>query len=90
MLQQDKKINWKNGKFVKIFTAFILEIYQNIEDSQFTQGIMFDERPLSQILIEETSKDIITHYTLSAKKIFINKRRKPSKKKKYNSKKKEM
>ncbi len=81
MLPQDKRINWKHGKFVKIFTAFILEIYQNIEDSQFTQGIMFDERPLSQILIEETSKDIITHYSLSAKKIFINKRRKPSKKK---------
>ena len=81
MKKQDKKSTWKNGRFAKVFASFILEIYQNIEDSQFTQGIMFDERPLTQILIEETSKEIITHYSLTAKKIFINQRRKTNNKK---------
>ena len=81
MKKQDKKSTWKNGRFAKVFASFILEIYQNIEDSQFTQGIMFDERPLTQILIEETSKEIITHYSLTAKKIFINQRKKTNNKK---------
>ncbi len=81
MKKQDKKSTWKNGRFAKVFASFILEIYQNIEDSQFTQGIMLDERPLTQILIEETSKEIITHYSLTAKKIFINQRKKTNNKK---------
>ena len=76
MNKKDKKNNWKHGRFAKIFVQYILEVYQNIEDSQFTKGIILDERPLSQILIEETSKDVIAHYTLTAKKILLNQRKK--------------
>ena len=76
MNKKDKKNNWKHGRFAKIFVQYILEVYQSIEDSQFTKGIILDERPLSQILIEETSKDVIAHYTLTAKKILLNQRKK--------------
>ena len=54
-------MNWKKSKFAKILANYVIEIYQTLEDSKFTRGIMFDERPLAQILIEETSKEIIGH-----------------------------
>ena len=56
-----KRMNWKKSKFAKILANYVIEIYQTLEDSKFTRGIMFDERPLAQILIEETSKEIIGH-----------------------------
>ena len=56
-----KRMNWKKSKFAKILANYVIEIYQTLEDSKFTRGIMFDERPLTQILIEETSKEIIGH-----------------------------
>ena len=69
-----KKPDWRHGKVAKLLLYFILETYEYIQDTDFTKGIILDERPLTQILIEETSKNTIGHYSLIAKKTILGKR----------------